>query len=43
LSPRKREIREKMPWESLEKGMERERSREIELERHIRKGVSTRR
>jgi hypothetical protein len=30
-----------MPWESLEKGMERKRRRDIELGRHIRKGAST--
>ena len=32
----------KIPGERLEKRMERERRREIELERHIRKGASTR-
>ena len=31
----------KIPGERLEKGMERERRREIELERHIRKEAST--
>ena len=31
----------KIPGERLEKRMERERRREIELERHIRKGAST--
>jgi hypothetical protein len=41
LSLRKRDIKERMPWERLEKGMERERRSEIELERHIRKGAST--
>jgi hypothetical protein len=41
LSRRKRDIKERKPLERLEKGMERERRREIELERHIRKGAST--
>jgi hypothetical protein len=35
LSPRKRETRESMPWESLKTEMGRERQREIELERTL--------
>ena len=42
LEPKENRNKEKMPWESLEKGMERERRREIELGRHIREGASIR-
>ena len=43
LSPRKRVIRESMPWRSLEKEMGRERQRKIELGRPLGEGGSTRR
>jgi hypothetical protein len=42
LEPEEKRNKGKMPWESLEKGMERERRREIELGRHIREGASIR-
>jgi hypothetical protein len=40
LEPKENRNKGKMPWENLEKGMERERRREIELGRHIREGAS---
>jgi hypothetical protein len=42
LEPEEKRNKGEMPWEDIEKGMERERRREIELGRHIRKGASTR-
>ena len=42
LEPEEKRNKGEMPWEDIEKGMERERRREIELARHIRKGASTR-
>ena len=43
LSPRKRETRESMSWESLKMEMGRERQREIKLDRPLGEGASIRR